>query len=128
MLKIRQKQILVSSYSLFQKTENLVKSNKKIEKIIEKHSNYRDSIYQSLTDFLFCEIFSQWKNKCTDYYYNIGPKMIDDPEITRKQINAFDTILSEFVLESLLTTDFEKHTWDEFKVTINDLLFSQSSD
>ena len=51
--------------------------------------------------------------------------MIDDPEITRKQINAFDTILSQYVLISLLETDFETHTWTAFKTTINDLIFSQ---
>jgi len=122
MLKFKQIQVL--QYSVFPKTNLCLKMDDRYKKIIENSTPFLTSEYKTIIDFLFCEIFTQWKKNCMDFYYNNGPKMTNDPYITQKEINAFDTILTEFVLGSLLTIDFENHTWDEFKVTINDLIFA----
>lgn len=122
MLEFKQETIL--SYSLFPKTELKFRLNEEYQKIIEDYSPYRKSNYRSITDFLFCEIFPYWKNKCFEFYYDNGPDMKEDRNITLKEINAIDTTLSELVLPSLLSINFEEYSWEEFKVGIQDILFS----
>ena len=120
MIKLRQ--TLLLGYSLFPKTEIKLKMNKEYQEIIEKYTDFRDTEYRTITDFLFCEIFPQWKKYCMDYYYDDGPRLKDDRNISLKQINAFDTILSEYVLEALIKMDFKEYTWEQFKISINDIL------
>jgi len=125
MLMLRQ--TILNGYSLFPKTELKFRMNKELCDIIIENTPFRKTDYRNMTDFLFCEIFPHWKKYCDQYYYNDGPKMKDDETISKKQINAFDTILSEYVLDTVEGIDFNNYTWEEFKVAINDILFSKSS-
>ena len=113
---------ILNGFSLFENTILKLKSNDKYQMIFDTHTPYRDTEYKTITDFLFCEIFPQWKKSCLDYYYDDGPSLMEDKTITKKQINAFDMILSEYVLDALLKVDFKEHTWEEFKITINELI------
>ncbi len=74
------------------------------------HSDYQKALqfiakrkrgerYRSMMDFLFCEVFTEWRFPCFQFYNEKGPQLKDHPEVTQLMLAIWDMILCDRVLE-----------------------------
>lgn len=93
----------------YQKALNYVSKTKKIKK------------YRAFIDFLFCELFKQWRAACHAYYDDGGDLLIDHPDMTDKMATDYDIYMRYVVLPlSLITYKKQmKTSWQEFQITIS---------
>lgn len=88
-------------------------------KFIARNKKIND--YRNLIDFLFCEVFTEWKKKCFKFYDGEGHMLKDDPKITKVEITHYDNYLTFIVLPTALATYEEniKMSWSHFRSTLN---------
>ena len=110
--------------SVFEKTEERLAKNSKYQeaiKFIGKNKNI--DRYRDMIDFLFCEIFTQWRNDCFKFYDGKGPMLKDHPDITKKMISDYDYFLSCIVLPMATTIHRvkRKQPWCQFSSALNSM-------
>jgi hypothetical protein len=91
-----------STESVFTKTEEKlhdIKYQKVIGCFVNKHPKL-SSNYRSMVDFIFCEYFTGWKEKCFSFYRGEGKSF--KKELSVCEINKYDNFLSEYFLEACL--------------------------
>jgi hypothetical protein len=108
--------------TVLKETQTLLTQNPEYQeaiKFIGKNKNISE--YRSLIDFLFCEVFTEWKRKCFKFYDGEEHKLKDDPKITEIQITKYDNYLTFIVLPTALATYQEniKMSWSYFRTTLS---------
>ncbi len=71
--------------------------------------------YWDVLDFLFCEIFTEFRPHCFKFYKDNGPRLIY--MVPAARIKAYDLVLSEIFLEFLLMCHEHKArlSWHDFR-------------
>ena len=113
-----------NTHSLFVKTEeklNEIEYQKALEYVAKKKnmSKYRDMI-----DFLFCELFQQWKNPCFKFYEEEGPRL-KDHLIIPQVIKSYDEVLSNVALEIaklIMEQQRREFWWVQFNLKVHQVL------
>ena len=127
---IRFKYTIELNYSTFPLTEQKLRDNNNYEEAIKEISPYRlMSKYKTIIDFIFCEIFTDWKELCHKFYSGEGPCMTESVNVSPEIIESFDIILSDLVLEAsleLYKNKDNKYTWKTFKSSVHELLHTFS--
>jgi len=54
--------------------------------------------YRSMVDFLFCEIYTEYRDACFRFYYSDGPQLKNMPESTSEQIEKWEAVLIKSLL------------------------------
>jgi len=105
---LKETEILLAN-PLYQKAIKFIATNKKINE------------YRNITDFLFCEVFTEWKEKCFKFYDGQEHMLKDDPSVTEVEITKYDNYLTFIVLPTALATYEEniKMSWSHFCSTLN---------
>jgi len=107
--------------TVLKETEILLKNPhyQKAIKFIAKDKKINE--YRNMTDFLFCEVFTEWKNKCLKFYDGQEHMLKDDPNISEVEITRYDNYLTFIALPTALATYEENKeiTWEDFRSTLN---------
>ncbi len=115
--------------TVFPKTERKLESESDyIEALQFVASKKNMSRYHSIMDFLFCETFPDpWRFKAFRYYNDIGPRIIDDPDVTIEELKSYDKILCNNVLEICLVSLKEKRykSWSQMAKDLIKLLVKE---
>ena len=72
--------------------------------------------YRSLVDFMFVEMFPEWRTVCRKYYYDEGPSLADHPMVNKKLLVTWDWWLAECVAMAYDYATNKVHTsWSKFR-------------
>lgn len=78
--------------SVFPQVEALLISNSDMQCALEHVAARKDMRrYESMVDFLFCEVFTQYRRPCFRYYAEEGPQLKD--MVTPEKLAGFSTVL-----------------------------------
>lgn len=55
------------------------------------------SRYRSLVDFIFVEMFPEWRRSCVKYYNGKGPSLIKNPNVDNDMLDTWDKFLCKCV-------------------------------
>lgn len=97
--------------SVFQKSESWLLESSNHQEVIQKVGHPRRAKrYQSLMDFLFCELFVKFRKPCFAFYEEEGPPLRDI--ITKEEIETYDgSLLRIFHLAYDLCNTEKKLSW-----------------
>ncbi len=123
-LKIEQKVNGGLTNTIFPKTEALLNNSEYQEALQYVASKKKMTNYQSMMDFLFCELFPHpWRNRCIDYYNDKGKPVRKQPEATPHWIAEHDLKLyvALEVALAMKQQDIKAH-WSEYGGQVNQIL------
>ena len=106
---------------IFEQTEDLIfKDDDYIEAIEFVARSKKMERYQDLIDFLFCEIFTEWRLSCFNYYKGKGQLLKDHPKMTQEMINSYDLFMVHVALPTMLASYRERLNchWKGFRVVL----------
>jgi len=64
--------------------------------------------YHSMMDFIFCEIFKEWRFHCFSFYNGRGVQLRHCKDVDALRLKAYDVILCDVVLEFALQMSNDK--------------------
>jgi len=100
----------VSPFStIFKKAENCLSEYE--EAVLKLSKRKKVDKYKSLMDFLFCEVFPNWKYPCHLYYQERGDQLSQTLE--EKEVKQYDAYLMGIVLSAKDCCD-DKISWGDF--------------
>ena len=83
--------------SVFTQLDEMLEEDKYELAIITQAWYKKTGKYRSWADFIFSEIFPQWKDDCMKFYADKGPAIEDCPNVTDEMIEAWDDFLCKCV-------------------------------
>ncbi len=101
--------------TIFPKTESMLLDNLDCQRALEYvAARKRMDAYRSMIDFMFCELYSEWRMSCKRFYAGNGPQLKD--QITDQQIEYFDNKLVKALQVALgLFREQRCKSWVKFK-------------
>lgn len=104
-----------ATMSVFPQAEAWLLGDNDRQRALEYVASRKDMArYKSMMDFLFCEIFVQFRSKCMKYYADKGPKLRE--VITVEQLLFFsDALLKGLELAYRAFTDQRHMSWARFR-------------
>lgn len=82
------------SESVFPKLESLLEDEEYV-KVIQRFNKVNE--YDNLMDFLFVEMFPSWRAAYIEFKENNGPKLINNPSLTKNILKEWDRTLCKCV-------------------------------
>lgn len=113
-LVLRQTLVGGATSSIFTHTARLLHSSSRHQNAIEALVSWRAGMkYRSLIDFLFCELFPEWKDPCRWFYRDEGPKL--QVYLTEDTIRRFDLALVAALELAVEFKRIRRCGWPTFK-------------
>lgn len=81
--------------SIFTQLEEMLEEDKYQLSLITQAWYKKTSKYRSWEDFIFAEIFTQWKEDVFKFYADEGPLIEECPNVTNEMIEAWDDFLCQ---------------------------------
>ena len=112
--------------SIFPQVEALLLSDADYQRALEFVASRKNmNAYQSMVDFLFCELNPLWKSGCRRYYAGMGKPLRD--QITIDELIQFNKqMLMGLELAHLRFVEKRKQSWPSFVLDIEEALFLAS--
>ena len=108
--------------AIFKETSMLLTTKSIYVKALEfiGRNKNRDK-YNDIIDFLFCEIFENWKYDCQKFYKGKGAKLSEHYSMTQKQIDNIDAFFVNQVLPKAVEIYSDKNLirWSDFQRSFN---------
>jgi hypothetical protein len=106
--------------SIFPAVENLLNGSTEMWKSLEYVAARKNmGRYQSVMDFIFCEIWTGYRRACMKYYDDLGDELRLKHQITVKQRGQFELIMLQ-ALQVAHEAMCEKRrlSWEKFRTEV----------
>ena len=88
-------------FAAFARTEEALSRGGMSQLLVAFFSGEVVNQYRSLSDLLFCELFTEWKQPCFRYYQTRGSRLISHTEVSPRKAMEWDLFMADTVLPRL---------------------------